>query len=182
MKTDPRNRYTRQVIAEAFLQLLQHKGVAKITVKEVCEIAQINRGTFYRHYKDCYDLFEQLQDKALTELEEILTRTRTQGVQPVLTSLLQTIQDDRWLIGLLVRKSGDNAFLDRAVGRCFRYMETVLAPAEDRAGAMRNVFLIAGASGVMQYWVCSGMTEPATQVAAAITALCTSATSAKIPG
>lgn len=182
MKTDPRNRYTRQVIAEAFLQLLQHKGIAKITVKEVCEIAQINRGTFYRHYKDCYDLFEQLQDKALTELDEILTRTRTQGVQPVLTSLLQTIQDDRWLLGILVRKGGDNDFLHRAVRRCFRYMEAELAPGKGSEEAMRNVYLIAGATGVMQYWLRSGMAEPAPQVAAAITALCTAAASAKIPG
>ena len=58
MKTDPRTRYTRQIITTAFWQLLRQKPMEKITVKEVCDLAQINRGTFYRHFRDCYDLME----------------------------------------------------------------------------------------------------------------------------
>lgn len=46
MKTDPRTRYTREIITTAFWQLLQQKPMEKITVKEVCTLAQINRGTF----------------------------------------------------------------------------------------------------------------------------------------
>ena len=54
MQTDLRTRYTRQVITDAFLQLLRQKPVEGITVKEVCALAQINRSTFYRQYKDCF--------------------------------------------------------------------------------------------------------------------------------
>ena len=51
MQTDLRTRYTRQVIDDAFLHLLCQKPVERITVKEVCALAQINRSTFYRSTK-----------------------------------------------------------------------------------------------------------------------------------
>ena len=53
-KTDARVRYTRRVIKESFLALLHEKPINKITVKEVCEAAEINRATFYSHYTNKY--------------------------------------------------------------------------------------------------------------------------------
>ena len=53
-KTDARIRYTQRVLKESFLTLLKQKPVNKITVKEVCEMAELNRATFYAHYSDCF--------------------------------------------------------------------------------------------------------------------------------
>ena len=55
-KTDARIRYTQRILKESFLTLLKQKPVNKITVKEVCEIAELNRATFYAHYSDCFAL------------------------------------------------------------------------------------------------------------------------------
>ena len=110
MKTDPRTRYARQIITTAFWQLLRQKPMEKITVKEVCDLAQINRGTFYRHFRDCYDLMEQLQEQALDKLEETLASTRGRGVQAVLLSMLQKLQNDEDFLAILTRQSPDNAF------------------------------------------------------------------------
>lgn len=52
MKTDARVRYTRMRIREAFFECLEKKPINKITVKEICDIAEINRATFYTHYAD----------------------------------------------------------------------------------------------------------------------------------
>ena len=46
-KIDVRARYTRKIIKESFYTLLREKPVEKITVKELCEKAEINRSTFY---------------------------------------------------------------------------------------------------------------------------------------
>ena len=119
MQTDPRTRYTRQIITTAFWQLLRQKPMEKITVKEICALAQINRGTFYRHFQDCYDLMEQLEAQALDKLEETLVSTRDRGVQAVLLSMLQKLQNDEDFLAILTRQSPDNAFLHRVVGRCF---------------------------------------------------------------
>ena len=65
MKTDARVRYTRKVIRDAFLDILKEKPVSKITVKEICDQAEINRGTFYKHYRDCYDLLHHIEEDGL---------------------------------------------------------------------------------------------------------------------
>ena len=49
-KKDARKRYTQMVLKQSLLKLLKEKPVNKITVKEVCELAQLNRATFYAHY------------------------------------------------------------------------------------------------------------------------------------
>ena len=46
-KLDARKRYTQMVLKQSFLKLLKEKPVNRITVKEVCALAQLNRATFY---------------------------------------------------------------------------------------------------------------------------------------
>lgn len=58
---DHRTRVTRHLIRKAFTDLLSRKPIQSISVKELCETAGINRGTFYTHYTDIYDLKKQLQ-------------------------------------------------------------------------------------------------------------------------
>ena len=53
-RSDARVRYTRKVLKESLLSLLKEKPINKITVKEVCELAELNRATFYSHYSDCF--------------------------------------------------------------------------------------------------------------------------------
>lgn len=64
-KSDARVRYTQRVIKEAFLTLLREKPVNKITVKEVCELAELNRATFYSHYSDCFALMKNIEQELL---------------------------------------------------------------------------------------------------------------------
>lgn len=59
-KTDARVRYTQKVLKDSLLRLLEKKPINKITVKEVCELAELNRATFYAHYTDCFALLESI--------------------------------------------------------------------------------------------------------------------------
>lgn len=63
---DRRTAYTKMVIKDSLYRLLGKKHLQNITVKELCELADINRATFYRNYQDIYDLFEKLEEE-LTE-------------------------------------------------------------------------------------------------------------------
>ena len=53
---DLRIEKTEKGIKNAFIELRSKKPLEKITVRELCEIARINKSTFYSHYKDIYDL------------------------------------------------------------------------------------------------------------------------------
>lgn len=80
---DLRKKRTKQSIINAFLELRSKKALEKITVKELSELAFINKATFYSHYKDIYDLSEQLEnetiDRVLTNIaqpEELITKPK----------------------------------------------------------------------------------------------------------
>ena len=65
---DLRIEKTRRAIKSAFLALLTVKKLEQITVKELCQSAQISKGTFYLHYHDLYDLCDRLQREAIGEI------------------------------------------------------------------------------------------------------------------
>ena len=47
---DRRTKYTKNIIKETFIDLLSEKDISKVSVSEICKIADINRATFYRYY------------------------------------------------------------------------------------------------------------------------------------
>lgn len=70
-KDNSRSRATDERIVRALYQVLdKKKSIAKVTVHEICELAEINRSTFYAHYVDVYDLLEKVEktmEKRMTE-------------------------------------------------------------------------------------------------------------------
>lgn len=56
---DRRVRKTRRQLRECLITLLKEKKVQDITVRELTDMADLNRGTFYLHYKDVFDLLEK---------------------------------------------------------------------------------------------------------------------------
>ncbi len=65
---DIRIRKTRRSIINAFLELRAYQPLEKITVKELCEKAEINKSTFYKHYTDVFDLSDQLETETIKQI------------------------------------------------------------------------------------------------------------------
>ena len=59
---------TRRSIMDAFWLLYQEMSVDRITVERLASEAHVHRSTFYRYFRDVYDVLEQIQDRELTEL------------------------------------------------------------------------------------------------------------------
>ncbi len=70
---DLRVKKTKNSIINAFLTLRAHKPLEKITVKELSELAMINKATFYLHYKDIYDLSESLETQVVQSVLESIS-------------------------------------------------------------------------------------------------------------
>lgn len=65
---DIRVEKTKRSIINAFLALRGRKPLEKITVKELCALAIINKSTFYDHYRDIYDLSDQLETEVVSSV------------------------------------------------------------------------------------------------------------------
>lgn len=69
--TDRRTRYTRSVIRQSLLTLMQQKPFAKITVTEICRLSEINRGTFYLHYYDLEDVLDDVIKEMIRDFTQV---------------------------------------------------------------------------------------------------------------
>ena len=77
MKTEKMNRrvkLTKQLIKESLAELMKEYPISRISVKMLCEAADINRSTFYAHYTDIHDLMRQIQKEVVSELEQYITQ------------------------------------------------------------------------------------------------------------
>ena len=73
-KNDSRSRFTRMAVKQSLLQLMEKKPLNKITVAEICEGAEIYRGTFYNHFYDVYDVYEGIKNDLLDEVSKKLNQ------------------------------------------------------------------------------------------------------------
>jgi Bacterial regulatory proteins, tetR family. len=70
-KEDRRVRRTKKMLTQALTQLMQEKQIKEITVRELTDLADMNRGTFYLYYRDVYDMLEKLEDSMFEALDSI---------------------------------------------------------------------------------------------------------------
>lgn len=89
---DIRGKRTREAIEKAFLELLREKPAGRITVTELCQIAGINRATFYKHYLDVPDLQIALEQGVLRDFEAFLADSAAPGDGKYRAALLQMLE------------------------------------------------------------------------------------------
>ena len=65
---DIRIEKTERAIKNAFLELRSRKPLGKITVKELCSLAAINKSTFYSHYEDIYALSDKMESETIVSV------------------------------------------------------------------------------------------------------------------
>ena len=65
-----RKKESQEKIEKTFLQLIQKKNISEISVSTICEIAKLNRSTFYANYIDVYDLVEKVKNRMADEFAE----------------------------------------------------------------------------------------------------------------
>lgn len=79
MSGDLRVVKTRRVIRNTLFEMMSEKPLSKITISEICASAEINRKTFYRHYRTVGDVITELENEILNEFSAIM-RTGNKSV------------------------------------------------------------------------------------------------------
>ena len=62
---------TKKAICDAFLTLRQKMPLEKIKVRDICEMALINKSTFYIHYTDVFDLSDKMENAYIERMTDV---------------------------------------------------------------------------------------------------------------
>ncbi|PJM75210.1 TetR/AcrR family transcriptional regulator [Bifidobacterium simiarum] len=179
-----RNTRTEAAIRTAFITLLKQKGLNAMTVSDIARLANINRGTFYTHYMDKFDLCQQLIDNAHADLTDIIrTSSARYGASPT-NSRIELIQYET-ILQCLVYIKQDYAFFD-AISRSGNDMvlyskckeliaELLTVEFEQQAGGPANTATVVSVYGremiasattsVLWLWMRRGCVEPPETIA-----------------
>lgn len=109
-KTDRRTRYSIDMIKKALFTLLQEKELSAVTVTDLCRLADVNRGTFYRYFKDVPDLFSHIEDEFLDNFQQVLS---SDDMSSYYMSILQSIRDNSSLIRFLILSNGTSHIIEK---------------------------------------------------------------------
>ena len=66
---EKKRRKTEKQIETSLLQLMKEHTFETISIRQLIDLAEVNRSTFYRHYLDKYDLLEKIEDRLLDDLQ-----------------------------------------------------------------------------------------------------------------
>ena len=166
-KEDRRVRKTRQQIEQTLADLMLEKPVQEITVMELTERADINRGTFYLHYRDIYDLLSEMETSLLDELKETLNRQSIEDLKkdPSLkfVDMFRFLAEHRQLSYIVLNSYSEQSFLEAAKEAlqesAFVTLTALYGPGRQDLYDQFFTFGISGSIGLAQKWLQSGCRE-----------------------
>ncbi|KHF41715.1 TetR/AcrR family transcriptional regulator [Halalkalibacter okhensis] len=181
-KTDRRIKRTKRLIRDALTDLMEEKGFEGITVRDLTEKADINRGTFYLHYQDKYDLLEQSENDIIKGIEAItedinrydsdlfISSSEYDKPTSFIIRLFEFIADNSNFMKVIIGPTGDPAFQGKLKevmkNNILRKKESqiennqMLVPMDYFIAYVTSAHL-----GVIQYWLENGMKESPEEIA-----------------
>ena len=173
-KSDHRIRVTKMLIRRAFTEILRNKPIQSISVKELCETAGINRGTFYSHYTDIYDLMKKMEEEMLEDFQQALQpllEVHEEDMTPVkiTAGIFQCLKENADICTVTLGPFGDKEFAARLIriGRD-NYVESYqrfFKGATPRQLEYYYAFVSAGCIGMLERWLAEGMHTSAEEMA-----------------
>ena len=172
-KEDRRVRRTKKLLTQALTQLLQEKQINEITVKELTDLADMNRGTFYLYYKDMFDMLEKIEDGMFEALDAIVSPHEhddvSQQTKPILLDLFRFIEDNQEMCRVLLSPHGDMNFLHRlnevVREKCLKAWPNIRKEKGEADFDYHYSFVVFGCAGIIRAWVNRNCPESAEKMA-----------------
>ncbi|MCI6675625.1 MAG: TetR family transcriptional regulator C-terminal domain-containing protein [Clostridiales bacterium] len=170
---DRRVRKTKAVLCSGLIDLMKQKPVNKITVKELTDYVDINRGTFYLHHKDIFDLMQSIENELMQELKDLFEKYSTEEFQlhPTLflTDIFRFLDHNAEIVTVLLSPNGDIVFVDRMETfvreKCLHNWMESFSLSNPLSYDYFYAFVISGIIGVFQNWLNRGRKESPEEIA-----------------
>lgn len=173
-------RNTKKRLKEALLSLLQDKPINEISVTELSELADVNRGTFYFHYADVYDMLYKTEDEFFREFEKILDFDENDktNIYQYLLKIFSFLGDNHDMCSVFFSENNDMKFFNKTKLLVNKHLCSLWKYADTHFNQtkmeMYNSFIVNGCAGIMQRWLDDGLQESPEEIAALVSSIISS--------
>lgn len=157
-KNNQRTRLSKMLFKNALMDLLKEKGsINKVSVRELCDRAELNRSTFYAHYQEPNDLLIEIETELLDATEEHLKKIGAEnkiGAHKYILSFLQYIrQNDKPFRALLI-DSTDPEFRSRFMQQSIiQFVENLRIVLPKELEQYIFSYILNGSTGIIIQWI-----------------------------
>lgn len=173
---DRRARRTQKVLKETLIAMVLENGFHTVSVSQLVERADVNRGTFYLHYRDIHDLLDRIKADMFQELHAIISSFEAEELQqtiyPYLSAIFRYLSDNRDLCLMLLGENGDAAFVEQlkrmVETKCFQSLKESYQPNNGSDCEYFCAYAVSGCIGILQRWLENGMLQTPEELTAII--------------
>lgn len=158
-KLDRRSQYSIQVIRDALFELLEQKPLEEITVVEICKLADVNRGTFYKYYRDVPDLYDKTEDALVKEFHALLPDTQNKDfeAQFFFRDILHILAENREFIYIAKNKPFSERLAQKLLVFFKPYLQQTIESAhpdsQEREILLLTEYILGGLIRVVTFWL-----------------------------
>lgn len=171
-KEDRRVKFSKLFLKNSLIDLLETKSISKITIKEICEHADINRATFYAHFSDQYDLLNSIEEEyminILRDVDIHMQDKSEANTIPLIEGILNYIYNNEKMSRILLSDRGDLGFQKKIMAIVLDHMvknAVDVEPSSKEHAQFVSSFIISGCVGVLQTWFQNGLTKSPNEIA-----------------
>lgn len=166
METKPdgrRVKMTKLLLKNSLIDLMKQKSIHNVSIKEICEGADVNRSTFYRHYNTQYELYDDIMQDISDDIE-VLFNEKSSSLN-FLTAVLEYIEKNRDTFLVILSGNGN-----MSMGEAFNIMtEKFIDKTQlSEMGVYVAQFVSAGITSTLWTWLNKEKRRPAHELATLI--------------
>ena len=167
-KNNTRSEKTKEMLKMSLLDLLSRKNMEDITVKELCDLAGVQRGTFYWHYNNIAELFEEIMKEDMNAIVKFhATRQRVDLKADAVIEYLNFIKDKHTFLFVEYKELDEfeqfkNSYKDMCINI---FANSLGVDLSDKVNYNAFCFIFAGIYEYISQWIVSGFNAPVDEVA-----------------
>ena len=157
-KVDRRVKKTKKALLNSLTKLMSEKKLNNITIKELTDLADVNRSTFYLYYKDIFDMVEQIESEMIENITKAFKKiSKTENIYTDMLSfytyLFENVQENAEMCKILLGPDGNYGFIEKIK----KIMLKTKPPFDESAHKIKIHYLrpyfILGCIGILQQWI-----------------------------
>lgn len=167
---DRRSRMTRTILKQSLIELMKTKPLHEISIKKICETADINRSTFYHHYDSPYALYEDIVDEVLLTMLIITKKHRYSDnrLLKILQESLTYIENNQDLFLVILSENGNIGIGEKLSKNFEKFIDTQM---HSDFSVYCSQFITAGLTSIVWRWLNTENRRPPKDLAVVINTL-----------
>lgn len=167
---DRRVKMTKSLLKSSLIELMKTKALHEISIKKICENADVNRSTFYRYYDSQYDLYDEILAEISEDIKSIISKhgDSENKVLYTLTDVLTYAEEHRELILVILSSKGSLVIGEMFTQNVNSYIDS------DKTSELSlycTQFISAGLANILWTWLNKENRRSAKEVAMVLNAM-----------